>query len=124
MIMCNEISLGLILCECKSVYTHSIYEDPIFPSIQEAVSSKYGVPRDQLRVYIHYQPSYYHLHVHITRLSYAAPKTSVGQAHLLHDVISNIETIDPGYYQKCVLSFTAGESGPLWKAYKDHAARN
>ena len=80
----------------------------------------YDIPSDQLRVYLHYQPSYYHLHVHFTQVSYAAPKSSVGEAHLLHDVIDNIERIDAKFYQKCQLSFIVKESSLLWKAYQEH----
>ena len=86
--------------------------------LQEAIEQKYGIPSDQLRVYLHYQPSYYHLHVHFTQLSYAAPKTSIGDAHLLHDIIDNIERIDAHYYQKCRLSFTVKESSPLCREYQ------
>ena len=92
----------------------------LFAVFQEAIHEKYGVPGDQLRIYLHYQPSYYHLHVHFTQLSYTAPKSCVGEAHLLADVISNIETIDPEYYQKCSLSFTVTESSLLRKAYQEH----
>ncbi|KAJ1648054.1 hypothetical protein LPJ64_000590, partial [Coemansia asiatica] len=31
---------------------------------------KYGVSPEQLRLYIHYQPSYYHFHVHITNINF------------------------------------------------------
>ena len=104
-------SFVCILYKCFSMY---------ICILQEAIYKKYGIPRDRLRAYIHYQPSYYHLHVHFTQLKYAAPKSSVGEAHLLHDVIDNIETIDPMYYQKRRLSFTVSESCLLWKAYQEH----
>ena len=38
---------------------------------------------------IHYPPSYYHLHVHIYHIT--ASGYQVGQAHLLDDVIDNLE---------------------------------
>ena len=90
--------------------------------LQEAIYERYGIPSDQLRVYVHYQPSYYHLHVHFTQLSYNAPKSSVGDAHLLRDIIANIETFDPEFYQKCRLSFTVSESCLLWKAYQNYSS--
>jgi len=34
----------------------------------DAISARYGVPRSQIRAYFHYQPSYYHLHVHYTHI--------------------------------------------------------
>lgn len=91
---------------------------------QEAILQTYDIPGDQLRIYIHYQPSYYHLHVHFTQLSYLAPKSSVGDAHLLQDVIDNIERIDGDYYHKCRLSFSVKESSLLWKEYQKHRTSN
>ena len=85
--------------------------------IQEAILQRYGIPGNQLRTYLHYQPSYYHLHVHFTHLDYAAPKTTIGEAHLLSEVIDNIESIDSLYYQKKTLSFVAKELSGLWEEY-------
>jgi m7GpppX diphosphatase len=72
---------------------------------------------DELRIYFHYHPSYYHLHVHFTHLKYSAPKTLIGQAHLLDDVIDNIKNIAPDYYQKKTISFCVKESSALWQAF-------
>merc|ERR1711976_711052 len=69
-----------------------------------AISEKYQVPSSQLRVYIHYQPSYYHLHVHFTHLRFDAPGSGVERAHLLSDVIDNIELMED-FYQKKTLAF-------------------
>ena len=73
--------------------------------------------KDSLRAYLHYQPSYYHLHVHFTHLRFSAPKSSVGEAHLLDDIIDNIATIDPMFYAKRTLSFVVKESSLLWKEF-------
>lgn len=70
---------------------------------QEAIWDKYGVGKDQIQVYVHYQPSYYHFHVHFTHINYDAPGCCLGKAHLLHDVIDNIENIDSNYYSKRTL---------------------
>ncbi|KAJ2789086.1 hypothetical protein H4R20_007245, partial [Coemansia guatemalensis] len=34
----------------------------------DIAAQHYGVPHDKLRLYVHYQPSYYHFHVHITNV--------------------------------------------------------
>lgn len=47
-------------------------ETPLFIP-QEAIMEKYGIPAHKLRIYIHYLPSFYHLHVHFTALSFDAP---------------------------------------------------
>ncbi|XP_037077427.1 m7GpppX diphosphatase-like [Pollicipes pollicipes] len=78
----------------------------------EAIKEKYGVPAWQLRVYFHYQPSYYHLHVHFTSVRFDAPGTHVGKAHLLPSVISNIELL-PDYYQRATLSYFVRCGDPL-----------
>lgn len=49
---------------------------------------RYGVRDDQLRVYLHYMPSYYHLHVHFVHVKHdAGAGMAAGKAHLLSDVI-------------------------------------
>lgn len=54
----------------------------------QALVERYGVREDELRVYVHYQPSYYHLHVHFLHVKYdAGPGMAVGKAHLLNDII-------------------------------------
>ncbi|XP_042199752.1 m7GpppX diphosphatase [Callorhinchus milii] len=84
---------------------------------QEAISERYKVKGNQLRIYLHYQPSYYHLHVHFTALSYDAPGSSVEHAHLLSSVIENLQ-IDPKYYQKHTLVFALKADNPLLQRFK------
>ncbi|KAJ7380952.1 hypothetical protein OS493_004542 [Desmophyllum pertusum] len=90
---------------------------------QEVIKEKYGVVSDQLRIYIHYQPSYYHFHVHFTHLKYDAPGCGIGKAHLLQDVIDNIENIDSHYYSKRTLSCLFKENDKLFKRFQsaEHA---
>lgn len=83
---------------------------------QETILKEFGIRGDELRVYLHYQPSYYHLHVHFTHINYTAPKTLVGEAHLLQEVIDNIQLAND-YYQKKTISFCVKESSPLWREF-------
>ncbi|XP_053943017.1 m7GpppX diphosphatase [Cuculus canorus] len=85
---------------------------------KEAVVKRFGVPGSQLRIYLHYQPSYYHLHVHFTALSYDAPGSSVERAHLLADVIDNL-AMDAAYYQKRALTFPLRADEPLLKRFQE-----
>lgn len=79
----------------------------------DLVKEKTGLSRSQLRLFVHYQPSYYHFHVHITAVAFSdAPGVVSGQAHLLDTVIDNIE-LCPDYYQKATLPFVIGERHPL-----------
>jgi m7GpppX diphosphatase len=79
---------------------------------QEAILQRYQVKGDRLRVYLHYLPSYYHLHVHFTALGFEAPGSSVERAHLLAEVIENLE-YDPKHYQQRTLTFTLRADDPL-----------
>ncbi|NXP38985.1 DCPS diphosphatase, partial [Leiothrix lutea] len=88
-----------------------------FPS-QEAIVKRFGVPGSQLRIYLHYQPSYHHLHVHFTALGYDAPGSSVERAHLLADVIDNL-AMDSTYYQKRALTFPLRADEPLFKKFQE-----
>uniref|UniRef100_A0A8C8BFY9 m7GpppX diphosphatase n=1 Tax=Otus sunia TaxID=257818 RepID=A0A8C8BFY9_9STRI len=85
---------------------------------EEAVAKRFGVPGSQLRVYLHYQPSYYHLHVHFTALGYDAPGSSVERAHLLADVIDNL-AMDSMYYQKRALTFALRADELLLKKFQE-----
>ncbi|KAL3275142.1 hypothetical protein HHI36_019911 [Cryptolaemus montrouzieri] len=84
----------------------------------ETISSKYGLDGSQLRVYLHYQPSFYHLHIHFTYLRHEAPGILAERAHLLSNVISNIELI-PDYYQRVTLPFVVRENDGLFQALEE-----
>lgn len=53
---------------------------PLLKNIQsscyKAIKEKYNVDAAQLRVYFHYQPSFYHLHIHFSRLGYESAGTN------------------------------------------------
>ena len=86
--------------------------------LQDAIKSTYGVSREKIHVYLHYQPSYYHLHVHFTHIKLEAPGFGADRAHLLEDVIENIEQ-DKDFYMKKTLIFTVREEDDLYKSYKE-----
>ena len=74
--------------------------------------TRYGVKSPQMRIYFHYYPSYYHLHVHFTHIQYDIG-CSTGRAHLLQDVIDNIENVSSDFYAKKTLPVTLFEKDPL-----------
>ena len=77
------------------------------------IKEKYGVPNKEIRAYFHYYPSYYHLHVHFIHVKYDVGGIHVGKAHLLSEVIDNIENIDNKFYQKKTLGVEIKERDPL-----------
>ncbi|KAI8091178.1 HIT-like domain-containing protein [Gilbertella persicaria] len=82
------------------------------------VLEKTGLTSSQLRLFIHYQPSYYHFHLHITAVSFSdAPGVVSGQAHLLDTVINNIEFCSD-YYQRVSIPFVIGERHQLYVEHK------
>ncbi|ESO88401.1 hypothetical protein LOTGIDRAFT_234493 [Lottia gigantea] len=91
----------------------------ILKSGTEAIEKEFNIPVSKLRIYVHYQPSYYHLHVHFSNLKFDAPGTDVLRAHLLDSIIENIE-MDSQYYENKTLHYTVKENDVLHQAYKDH----
>ncbi|KAG8004254.1 m7GpppX diphosphatase [Nibea albiflora] len=90
----------------------------IFQKGKEAILQRYKLPASKLRVYLHYQPSYYHLHVHFTKLGYEAPGCGVERAHLLADVIQNLQS-DPHYYETRTLYFPLRANDGLLGKFKE-----
>ncbi|XP_053500877.1 m7GpppX diphosphatase [Ictalurus furcatus] len=84
----------------------------------EAIMKRYSVPASKLRVMLHYQPSYYHLHVHFISLDYEAPGCGVERAHLLADVIQNLQD-EPEYYRKHTLTFPIRADDTLLTKFKE-----
>lgn len=85
-----------------------------------AIKSIYGVEDDQIRIFIHYQPQFYHFHVHYTRL-----ENEVGccceRGHLLSDVIQNLQ-MDSEYYCKRTISYKLKRGTPLENIVGSHLA--
>lgn len=90
----------------------------LFVVTKGAITERYYIPANQLRVYVHYQPSYYHLHVHFTKLGYEAPGSSVERAHLLSDIILNLQS-DSEYYRTRTLYFPLRAEDGLLRKFKD-----
>ncbi|SJL03458.1 uncharacterized protein ARMOST_06814 [Armillaria ostoyae] len=122
-----------------SLYLVAIARDPTLRSLRDlrlehvsllksirkeayrVVQEKWGLPTGSLRMWIHYQPSYYHFHIHIANASYEGPGFGmvVGQAHLLEDVISLLETAATSgidIFERMTLTYGLGEQHGLYQA--------
>jgi m7GpppX diphosphatase len=86
--------------------------DTILKQGREAIESVYGVRSDQLRIFVHYQPQFYHFHVHFTRLENELG-CQVERGHLLSDIIQNLE-MDSDYYAKRTISYKLETSSELF----------
>ncbi|KAI8986786.1 scavenger mRNA decapping enzyme [Trametes punicea] len=86
------------------------------------VMERWGLGYGSLRMFIHYQPSYYHFHVHIVNANYQGLHgMSAGQAHLLDDIISLIEcdpNDGPSVLQRMTLTYVLGEQHGLYEPMK------
>ena len=84
-----------------------------------AIQSTYGVPSNQIRVFVHYLPQFYHFHVHFTRLENEFG-TTCERGHLLHDVIQNLE-MDSEYYCKRTMTYKLQRGTPLQNLIENHS---
>ena len=92
---------------------------------KDAIEKDFGISSQKIKIYLHYQPSYHHLHIHFTHIGFDAPGSGgsdVMGAHLLTDVIDNI-TIVNDYYQRKTLSYpldTVRDGDALQQKFKEH----
>ncbi|CAE7200660.1 hypothetical protein CFE70_008108 [Pyrenophora teres f. teres 0-1] len=82
------------------------------------------IERDELKLYVHYQPTYYHFHIHIVHVSLEAGSTqATGKALGLENIISQLETMTPSSssasasagMQDVSLTYHLGERSDLWE---------
>jgi len=87
------------------------------------VQKRWELGNGSLRMYVHYQPSYYHFHVHIVNVNYEGGLHGmvVGQAHLLADIISLLELDipdEPSIFQKMTLTYGLGDQHGLYESLR------
>jgi m7GpppX diphosphatase len=91
---------------------------------RKALEERYGVPPDKLRVFLHYLPSYFHLHVHFMHMGMEPTfGMAVNKAHAIQEVISNLEICDE-FYVKATLACSVGELDPLLQQMKSFENRS
>ncbi|XP_012278958.1 m7GpppX diphosphatase [Orussus abietinus] len=115
--------LALPFQRLKSIRELNKSHLPLLKNIRDTATAlvfeKYKIPSTQLRMYFHYQPTYYYLHVHICNLMLETPGVYAEKAHLLSTVINNIELV-PDYYQRATLAFGSSESDPLYAKFQQY----
>lgn len=86
----------------------------------------YGIAPDQLKVFVHYHPSYYHFHLHIVNAHHPGlgDGIAIGKAILLDDIIDNL-ILAGDYYARKTIGFVLGENHGLWqiKGYREEHER-
>ena len=86
--------------------------------VVEATTKLYPtVEPDQLKLYVHYQPTYYHFHVHVVHVMLEAGATqAVGKALSLENIVGELEVMPDDAMGMDALSLTygLGEASELW----------
>lgn len=79
----------------------------------KTIQEVYGVEPNQVRAFVHYQPQFYHFHVHFTRI-HNEIGCQVERGHLLSDIIQNI-TLDDQYYKNRDITYALSHNDKLFK---------
>jgi len=71
----------------------------------EIIEKKYNLDEHYLKMFFHYQPSAYHLHIHFVNISNleSCQRSSIEYSHELNSVIFNLSICDD-YYQRAILN--------------------
>ncbi|POR36944.1 M7GpppX diphosphatase, partial [Tolypocladium paradoxum] len=86
--------------------------------VSATVSTYPSIEPDQLKLYAHYQPTYYHFHIHIVHVALEAGATqATGKAVGLDGIIETLKVMagdDEAGMDGVSMSYTLGEASELW----------
>ncbi|KAI0107530.1 HIT-like domain-containing protein [Nemania sp. FL0031] len=86
--------------------------------IDATVKTYPQIEEDQLKLFFHYQPTYYHLHIHVVHVMLEANSTqSLGKAVGLDSVIEQLESMvgdEEKGMDSISIGYTVGEASDLW----------
>ncbi|MFY7729927.1 MAG: hypothetical protein ACOVRN_10445 [Flavobacterium sp.] len=68
----------------------------------DRIRDQYGVDETGLKIFFHYEPSTYHLHIHFINVAHRDACSSVEYSHDLYAVLFNL-SICSDYYQRAIL---------------------
>lgn len=118
---CDELYMLAVVHRhgLRSVRDLTPDELPLLENIRDQcaqiIEKKYGLKKSQLKMYFHYQPTFYHLHVHIVHMKYEAPGLGCTSI-LLGTVIDNLKLFSD-FYKKATLPFIRRENDPLYQKF-------
>lgn len=101
--------------------SHLEYLQTLENRIKEIVPLQYDISSDQLRLFIHYQPSYYHFHIHVVNVEHPGLGDGItaGKAILLEDVIEQLHYLGNEGFEKKTITYVLSQKHKLWEAIKD-----
>jgi m7GpppX diphosphatase len=98
--------------------THLEFLKSLRERVLQVVEQRYGLCWRDVRMLVHYQPSYYHFHVHVIHVEVKGLSgTVVGQCHLLDDLIDHLE-MDSEYFKRKTLRYALNVLHPLYPVLK------
>ncbi|OBA28601.1 HIT-like protein [Hanseniaspora valbyensis NRRL Y-1626] len=126
--------------DLKSMYMLLLFKDTRLKTIRDLKSSddlkllkdvkndietkllkQYGnLPLNKVKLFFHYQPSYYQLHLHIVHCDNELNYKSMllgKDCHFLDTVIDNLE-MNLDYYQKCKMVYCLNDNSELYKRFQ------
>lgn len=125
------------LADTSTLYLQALFRDvsllsirdlraahlPLLRRVRDAVlgsCTERGFPANQLRLFFHYFPSFWRLHLHVAHIRCVVPGggLNAGRAVLLEDVIQNLELV-PDYYEKATLVSTLKVGTPHHKFFQE-----
>lgn len=90
---------------------------PLLKNIKSKVieiANGYKLNADNLYMFFHYHPSYYHIHLHICIIDHPILETKYHRNYLLDNVIELLE-INPDYWKNATLKFELLSTSKLYK---------
>ena len=94
--------LGIPTITIKSIRDIECKHIPLLDTIKESglnvCETVFGINRNQVKIYFHYPPSTFQLHIHFTWVGLNDITTNFERAHDYDKVIKNIK-LDPAYYR-------------------------
>ena len=63
----------------------------------------YGIDEINLKIFLHYEPSTYHLHIHFINTEHKMCDSSIEYCHDIDNIIYNL-SIKSNYYQEIILN--------------------
>lgn len=86
--------------------------------VEATVAAYPEIEEDQLKLYVHYQPTYYHFHIHVVHVALEAGATqATGKAVGLDSIISQLTTMggdDEAGMEQADITYVLGEASELW----------
>ncbi|KAH3681522.1 hypothetical protein WICPIJ_007503 [Wickerhamomyces pijperi] len=99
--------------------SHQKWLREVNAKIRKIVADRYKgqIKPDQLRLFVHYQPSYYHFHIHVVNILHPGLGNGIaaGKAILLEDVIEQLSFLGEKGFKNRTISYVIGENHDLWK---------